>query len=181
MNGDEAAFRELVATYRQYLFQTIYAIVRHTKDAEDLSQDVWSRIYFSLPQYQMKGLKTWMTRIAVNRAIDFKRSASRRREEMTAEMEVPMQAQAAQPAGTFAFSSNGVEHEVLMKETTELVRKKLHEIPANYHEVLTAYYIQHQSYQDIASAHGVTVKTIESKLYRAKQWLRNNWKEEDFM
>lgn len=179
LNGDEAAFRELVATYRQYLFQTIYAIVRHTKDAEDLSQDVWSRIYFSLPQYQMKGLKTWMTRIAVNRAIDFKRSASRRREEMTAEMEVPMQA--GQPAGTLAFSSNGVEQEVLMKETTELVRKKLHEIPVNYHEVLTAYYIQHQSYQDIASAHGVTVKTIESKLYRAKQWLRNNWKEEDFM
>ncbi|NHW39062.1 sigma-70 family RNA polymerase sigma factor [Paenibacillus aceris] len=179
LNGDEAAFRELVATYRQYLFQTIFAIVRHTKDAEDLSQDVWSRIYFSLPQYQMKGLKTWMTRIAVNRAIDFKRSASRRREEMTAEMEVTIQA--GQTAATHLSSSGGVEQEVLMKETSELVRRKLHQIPANYHEVLTAYYIHHQSYQDIASAHGVTVKTIESKLYRAKQWLRNNWKEEDFL
>ncbi|MDD9271996.1 RNA polymerase sigma factor [Paenibacillus sp. GCM10023248] len=179
LNGDQAAFRELVATYRQYLFQTIYAIVRHTKDAEDLSQDVWSRIYFSLPQYQMKGLKTWMTRIAVNRAIDFKRSASRRREEVTAEMEDSIQADPT--AGPYPSSSHSVEQEVMTRETTELVRRKLHQIPANYHEVLTAYYIHHQSYQDIAAANGVTVKTVESKLYRAKQWLRNNWKEEDFL
>ncbi|MCY9666886.1 sigma-70 family RNA polymerase sigma factor [Paenibacillus alginolyticus] len=176
MNGDEAAFRELVTTYRHYLFQTIFAIVRHAKDAEDLSQDVWTRIYFSLPQYQMKGLKTWMTRIAVNRAIDFKRSASRRREEMTAEMEGPLQS-----SDTYPYTEHGVEQEVMLNETTELVRKKLHQIPANYHEVLTAYYIHHQSYQDIANAQGVTVKTIESKLYRAKQWLRNNWKEEEFL
>ncbi|MDQ0903022.1 sigma-70 family RNA polymerase sigma factor [Paenibacillus sp. V4I7] len=176
MNGDEAAFRELVTTYRHHLFQTIYAIVRHAKDAEDLSQDVWTRIYFSLPQYQMKGLKTWMTRIAVNRAIDFKRSASRRKEEMTAEMGEPIQS-----SGTHRYFEHGVEHEVMLNETTELVRKKLHQIPANYHEVLTAYYIHHQSYQDIANAHGVTVKTVESKLYRAKQWLRNNWKEEEFL
>ncbi|MGO4269536.1 RNA polymerase sigma factor [Paenibacillus sp. TAF58] len=74
-----------------------------------------------------------------------------------------------------------MEHEVMLNETTELVRKKLHQIPVNYHEVLTAYYIHHQSYQDIANAHGVTVKTVESKLYRAKQWLRNNWKEEEFL
>lgn len=176
LNGDEAAFRELVTTYRHYLFQTIFAIVRHAKDAEDLSQDVWTRIYFSLPQYQMKGLKTWMTRIAVNRAIDFKRSAIRRREEMTAEMEEPLQS-----SDTYPYTEHGVEHEVMLNETTELVRKKLHQIPANYHEVLTAYYIHHQSYQDIADAHGVTVKTVESKLYRAKQWLRNHWKEEEFL
>ncbi|MBD0384357.1 RNA polymerase sigma factor [Paenibacillus sedimenti] len=172
--GDESAFRELVATYRQYLFQTIYAIVRHPKDAEDLTQDVWTRIYFSLPQYQMKGLKTWMTRIAVNRAIDFKRSASRKREEMTAEIEDPVQTIAT-------HHHNDLEHEVVMNETARLVRTKLDQIPANYQDVLSAYYLDHQTYQDIADAQGVTVKTVESKLYRAKQWLRKNWKEEDFL
>ncbi|OPH51298.1 RNA polymerase subunit sigma [Paenibacillus ferrarius] len=177
LNGDESAFRELVSTYRHYVFQTIYAIVRHTKDAEDLSQDVWTRIYFSLPQYQMKGLKTWITRIAVNRSIDFKRSANRKREDTTAEMEISVQA-AAEP---LFHQQRAVEHEVIMNETAQLVRKRLHQIPPNYQEVLTAYYIQHQSYQDIADAHGITVKTVESKLYRAKQWLRKNWKEEDFL
>ena len=71
--------------YRPFIWQTIFAIVRHKKDAEDLSQEVWTRIYFSLPQYERKGLKTWMTRIAVNRAIDFKRAASRRKEDVVAE------------------------------------------------------------------------------------------------
>ncbi|WP_205516931.1 sigma-70 family RNA polymerase sigma factor [Paenibacillus sp. SYP-B3998] len=173
LNGDESAFRELVTTYRHYLFQTIYAVVRHPKDAEDLTQDVWTRIYFSLPQYQMKGLKTWMTRIAVNRAIDFKRASSRKREEMTAEIEEPLQLKAAD-------HYYDLENEVLMNETSLLVREKLDQIPANYQDVLMAYYLHHQTYQDIAAAQGVTVKTVESKLYRAKQWLRKNWKEEDF-
>ncbi|MFD0695477.1 RNA polymerase sigma factor [Paenibacillus sp. GCM10027628] len=172
--GDESAFRELVATYRHYLFQTIYAIVRHPKDAEDLTQDVWTRIYFSLPQYQMKGLKTWMTRIAVNRAIDFKRAASRKREEMTAEIEDPVPT-------TATHHHNDLEQEVVMNETAKLVRTKLDQIPTNYQDVLMAYYLHHQTYQDIADAQGVTVKTVESKLYRAKQWLRKNWKEEDFI
>jgi len=173
LDGDESAFRELVAAYRQYLFQTIYAVVRHPKDAEDLTQDVWTRIYFSLPQYQMKGFKTWITRIAVNRAIDFKRAASRKKEEMTAEIIDSVQ-------GGAVHHDNHLEREVVLKETVQLVRSKLDQIPSNYQDVLMAYYLQHQSYQDIAEEQGVTVKTVESKLYRAKQWLRKNWKEEDF-
>ncbi|WP_261808070.1 RNA polymerase sigma factor [Paenibacillus sp. N3.4] len=176
LNGDESAFRELVTAYRHYVFQTIYAIVRHTKDTEDLSQDVWTRIYFSLPQYQMKGFKTWLTRIAVNRAIDFKRSASRKREDVTAEMEASVQT--SEPVMPHQHE---VENEVIMNETARLVRNRLQQIPPNYQDVLTAYYIQHQSYQDIAETQGTTVKTVESKLYRAKQWLRKNWKEEDFL
>lgn len=159
--------------YRPYILQTIYAIVRHQKDAEDLSQEVWTRIYFSLPQYERKGLKTWITRIAVNRAIDFKRASSRRKEDIMAQFEETLAEQPPHP-------EHGVEHEVLIRETAELVREKLHQIPPNYQDVLLAYYIHHQSYRDIANAQGITVKTVESKLYRAKMWLRNHWKEEEF-
>ncbi|MDR6553690.1 sigma-70 family RNA polymerase sigma factor [Paenibacillus qinlingensis] len=176
VKGDEAAFRELVIRYRPYILQTIFAIVRHQKDAEDLSQEVWTRIYFSLPQYEKKGLKTWMTRIAVNRAIDFKRASSRRKEDIIAEFE-----EAVTPTGQAPpHLEHSVEHEVLIKETTEFIRHKLDQIPSNYQDVLLAYYIHHQSYQDIANAQGVTIKTVESKLYRAKQWVRNRWKEEEF-
>lgn len=174
MKGDEAAFRELITRYRPYILQTIFTIVRHQKDAEDLSQEVWTRIYFSLPQYERKGLKTWMTRIAVNRAIDFKRASSRRKEDIVAELETAISSTGP------PHPEHGVEHEVLIKETTEFVRQKLDQIPTNYQDVLLAYYIHHQSYQDIANAQGVTIKTVESKLYRAKQWVRNHWKEEEF-
>ncbi|CAN7165814.1 RNA polymerase sigma factor [Paenibacillus sp. LjRoot56] len=174
LKGDETAFRELIARYRPYILQTISAIVRHQKDAEDLSQEVWTRIYFSLPRYEKKGLKTWMTRIAVNRAIDFKRATSRRKEDSVAGFEEALSSAGPTP------SELSVEQEVLIRETTEFVRHKLHQIPANYQDVLLAYYIHQQSYQDIADAQGITIKTVESKLYRAKMWLRNHWKEEEF-
>ncbi|WNR46947.1 sigma-70 family RNA polymerase sigma factor [Paenibacillus roseipurpureus] len=172
--GDESAFRELVTMHRSYIFQTIFAVVRHKKDAEDLSQEVWTRIYFSLPQYEGKGFKTWITRIAVNRAIDFKRASSRRKEDFIAEIEEAVPMTGAPPL------EQGVEHEILLRETTAFVREKLHQIPPNYQDVLQAYYIHHQSYQDIAHAQGITIKTVESKLYRAKMWVRNHWKEEEF-
>ncbi|HZG59424.1 MAG TPA: sigma factor [Anoxybacillus sp.] len=80
--GNEHAFRLLVEKYRHYLFKTVYAIIRNEKDAEDVTQEVFVRIYLSLPQYQSQGFKTWMTCIAVNYAIDVKRKMQRQREEI---------------------------------------------------------------------------------------------------
>lgn len=172
VDGDEEAFRELVHMYRNYLFQVVYSVVRHTKDAEDLVQEVLVSIFFSLPNYKHKGLKAWMTRIAVNKAIDYKRSMNRKQEDMMAE------------PGERVIGDGGddewTESLLLRKEKKELVASKLEQLPSNYQTILVAYYMEHKTYQQIADEQGITVKTVESKLYRARQWARKHWKEEEF-
>ena len=54
-------------------FTTVYGVLRNEKDAEDAAQEVFLKIYTSLPQYEKQGFKTWISRIAVNHAIDMKR------------------------------------------------------------------------------------------------------------
>jgi RNA polymerase sigma factor (sigma-70 family) len=169
--GDHDAFRLLMDKYNTYLFHVAYSVLRSTKDAEDVTQEVLLKIYASLPHYQHKGLKAWMTRIAFNKSIDYKRALERKREQPTADMEGLGRAEA---------NDISVEDEVMTAQLQQRVRDCLHEIPDNYRQVVLAYYIEDKSYQEIAIQQGVAIKTVESKLYRAKQWIRKHWKEEEW-
>ncbi|GJM73069.1 hypothetical protein HMSSN036_52850 [Paenibacillus macerans] len=74
-------FRWLVQEYGTYIYRVTYSVLHDAKEAEDAAQETFLQIYKSLPEYRSQGLKTWMTRIAVNKAIDLKRRRDRRKEE----------------------------------------------------------------------------------------------------
>ena len=74
--GDTEAFRLLIDRYANYIYQAAYGVLRNGKDAEDVAQEAFVQIFLSLPRYQRKGLKSWMARIAVNKAIDYRRKTT---------------------------------------------------------------------------------------------------------
>jgi RNA polymerase sigma factor (sigma-70 family) len=166
-NGSEHAFRMLIEMNKQYVFKCIYGVLRNQKDAEDASQEVWMKIYNSLPQYEHQGFKTWMTRIAVNHAIDCKRKFARKSEDLVDELPIKQ-------------TLDSAETRLLKKEQKQLVMRYLQDVPDSYREVIEGFYIKEKSYQQLANEQQVQVKTIETKLYRARLWMRKNWKEEDF-
>ena len=169
-SGNDHAFRILVEKYRHDLFRTIYAILRDQKEAEDAAQEVFIKIYTSLSQYENQGFKTWITRIAVNHAIDMKRKRDRKQEDIFDSLF----------HDTLGSEQESVEAEIINKERRILVRKKLHELPVNYRNVIYDFYIEEKSYQQMAEEQNVQVKTIETKLYRARNWMKKHWKENDF-
>jgi RNA polymerase sigma factor (sigma-70 family) len=160
----------LVEKYRNDVFRTIFAVLRDQKEAEDAAQEVFLKIFTSLPHYENQGFKTWMTRIAVNHAIDVKRKLVRRKEEAVESHE-------QQAIGT---PKDNVEKELIETERQRLVRNKLNELPDNYRDVIYGFYIAENSYQELADEQKVQVKTIETKLYRARLWMKKNWKEDNF-
>lgn len=170
LRQNEHAFRVLVEKYRNDVFRTIFAILRDQKEAEDATQEVFIKIYTSLPNYENQGFKTWITRIAVNHSIDVKRKLNRRSEEVVENVE---QKELFTPA-------DHVEHEVIIREKKQKVHDKLDELPENYRDVIYGYYIAEKSYQQMAIEQNVQVKTIEMKLYRARHWMKKHWKEDDF-
>lgn len=169
-NGNDHAFRLLVEKYRNTIFHTVYGVLRNEKDAEDATQEVFMKIYTSLPQYEKQGFKTWITRIAVNHAIDIKRKQVRRKEDQQVEYE----------EGGHTPVTDNVEQLILQKEKRQLLREKLQELPDNYREVVEEFYIHDRTYKEIAEKQQARVKTIEVKLYRARQWMKKHWKEDDF-
>ena len=168
--GDEQAFRLLIERYKNDLFKAIYPILKNEKDAEDVTQEVFLKIYYALPQYKLQSLKAWMTRIAINHAIDLKRKKQRQNETV---LEPEVFSAVSQPGcNTIAL--------LMRKEQREVVRNRLDEMPPNYRDVIYAYYITEKSYKQIADEQKVGVKTIEMKLYRARNWMKKHWKEDYF-
>ena len=165
--GNEQAFRFLIETYKNYVFRVIYPVLRNEKDAEDALQEIWIKTYNALPHYANQGFKTWLSRIAVNHAIDTKRKRERLKETIDADLD----------KGLF----EDAEAPLIRKEVREKVYRRLREMPENYRDVITAYYIKEKSYKEIAMEQNVEVKTVETKLYRARVWMKKHWKEEDFL
>lgn len=169
--GNDHAFRLLVEKYRHYIFKIIYGVLRNEKDAEDAAQEVFMKIYFSLPNYKKQGFKTWITRIAVHHAIDLKRKKQRSKEDIREDFIY----ENASPRG------DTPELLLLKKEKQDNVMKHIGELPENYREVIIGFYIKEKSYEQLAKEQQVKIKTIETKLYRARQWMKKHWKEDDFL
>jgi RNA polymerase sigma-70 factor (ECF subfamily) len=78
-DGDIDAFRALVEQHSRYLFGVAVRLVRNAEDAQDVVQDTWVKAHAQLARFESRAeLRTWLTRIAVNCAIDHLRSMKRR-------------------------------------------------------------------------------------------------------
>lgn len=170
LQGNDHAFRILIEKYRSFIFQTIYGVLRNEKDAEDATQEVFIKLYLSLPKYEGKGLKTWMARIAVNHSIDVKRKKDRRREEVTEDVVLQL----------VTASSDSIEEKYMKQELQHNVRKRINELPPNYQHVVFGYYIEEKSFKELANEQGINEKSVRVKLHRARNWMRVHWKEDDF-
>src|ERR1700726_487376 len=71
---DEMAFREIVERYQAKVFSIIYGILRNHNDAEDIAQQVFSKVYFSIRNFDFRSsLLTWIYKITVNECYDYLR------------------------------------------------------------------------------------------------------------
>src|SRR3984885_14721230 len=71
---DEMAFREIVERYQAKVFSIIYGILRNHNDAEDIAQQVFAKVYFSIRNFDFRSsLLTWIYKITVNECYDYLR------------------------------------------------------------------------------------------------------------
>src|ERR1700741_1141396 len=72
--GDETAFREIVERYQSKVFSIIHGIVRQRNDVEDIAQQVFAKVWFSIRNFDFRSsLITWIYKITVNECFDYLR------------------------------------------------------------------------------------------------------------
>lgn len=80
-SGDDSAFNQIVSTYRKRIMGTIARLIGRPEDVEDVAQDVFLRLYFSLEQLRTPEVfEPWLYRLTVNAAYDYLRKQRRRHE-----------------------------------------------------------------------------------------------------
>src|SRR5204862_3754526 len=85
--GDQAAFNQIVLAYRKRILGTISRLIGRPEDVEDVAQEVFVRLYYSLDQLRTAELfEPWLYRLTVNASYDYLRRAKRRGESRMADL-----------------------------------------------------------------------------------------------
>ncbi|MFK7694398.1 RNA polymerase sigma factor [Paenibacillus sp. HJGM_3] len=171
--GDPLAFRELVERHKSYIFTLLIQLIGHRETAEDLAQEVFLKLYRSLPQFRAEAkFTTWLYRIAANTAVDYKRANSRNPLLKLLRLgRDPTAMPTANPV------DEDPERSAVAKEAQALMQRLVGGLPDKYKLILFLYHYRQLSVQEIAAIAGLPVKTVETRLYRGRALLRDRWKE----
>ena len=161
LKGDQRAFKLLVDTYQLMVVNTCYAFVHDRDEAEDIAQDVFVQVFESLGRFRFESkLSTWLYRIAVNRSI--KHCKSPRGRAIKIDIDSWKQQEVAQ-------SVEMPQQQILEEqEQIELLHKAIDKLPENQRTALILNKYEELSYKEIADVMGVSLSSVESLLFRAK-------------
>jgi len=148
--GSQASFQTLARHY-----------TRNPVDIEDLVQETFLKAYGRLDSFQhQSSFFTWLYRIAVNTILDSMKRRGRSPVQAVEDPEV-----LATPAPTqISGPSSGIERE----EITRITHEVLDELPEIFRTVLVMREFEDLAYQDIADVLGISIGTVESRLFRAR-------------
>src|SRR5579872_3017309 len=86
-SGDDSAFNQVVQAYRKRILGTIARLIGRPEDVEDVGQEVFLRLYYSLDQLRTAEVfEPWLYRLTVNAAYDYLRKQRRRQESRMADL-----------------------------------------------------------------------------------------------
>src|ERR1700738_1915626 len=86
-SGDDTAFNAIVIAYRKRIFGTVSRLIGRPEDVEDVAQEVFLRLYYSLDQLRTPGgFEPWLYRLTVNASYDYLRKQRRRNESRMADL-----------------------------------------------------------------------------------------------
>jgi RNA polymerase sigma-70 factor (ECF subfamily) len=158
--GDEAAFEELMRRYKRPVLNFIYRLVNDAGEADDIAQEVFVRVYQNLCDYSPRmRFSTWLFALARNAAIDHLRWRKRH-------PTVPLD---SVPDPT---TLTDVADEVNAHEIGTQVAAAIGSLPEDQRTALVLAEYHGLSYAEIAEIMRCSEKSVESRLYRAKQTLR---------
>jgi len=160
--GDDAAFRRVVDTHGPRLYLLAVSMLGNRHDAEDVVQDTFIGAFRGLGGFQGRAsLKTWLTRILINNVVKLRRSRRVRKAWPIDEIgEPPSEA----PAGRTTETSRAD-----MRMDMAAIISRLSE---EHRAVILLREMQGMTYDEIAAALAVPRGTVESRLFRARQKLR---------
>lgn len=159
--GDDAAWSRLVSRHARRVFAIAYRFSGRVDEAEDLTQEIFVRVYERLHQYREEeaGFEAWLGAVARHHAIDDYR---RKREERRRRIEAPGSLE------VFESPHEGPHRSLERRERVEAVRRGLRALPSELREVLILCDLQGLAYDEIAASLSLPLGTVKSRINRGR-------------
>ena len=159
-DGDMTAFEELYKTYHRRVYSLCLRMTRNASEAEDLTQDVFVRLFRKLKTFRGEAsFTTWLHRITVNEVLMHFRKAKVRPDRTTEEPPVSVVAGTDNPARMSLLDRISLD---------EAVR----ELPPGYRAVFVLHDVEGYEHRQIGLMLGCAIGTSKSQLHKARMRLR---------
>jgi len=165
-SGNDAAFRTLMERYQQQVFRTVMGFVHSKEDAEDITQEIFIRVYQSLNTFQGESeLSTWLYRITVNMSLNFLRSNRKKRLMQSLEALFTLRSEDKTPL-----------EELESTERDRRIRQAIDSLPERQRLAFILSRYEELPQKKIAAVMNRSEGTVEQLLQRAKENLRKKLK-----
>jgi RNA polymerase sigma-70 factor (ECF subfamily) len=164
--GDPSAFNDVVGAYRRRIFGTVSRLIGRPEDVEDVAQEVFLRLYFSLDQLRSAEVfEPWLYRLTVNAALDYLRK--RRKRKLEARVS-DLSEQQVMLADAAAGSRVQVDDQQKSR-IREFVDSLLSAVSEEDRLLLTLKEVEGLSLKDLEKVYHVNENALKVRLFRARQ------------
>ncbi len=164
LTGDQAAWAELVRTHTRRIYNLCYRFTGRTQEADDLTQDVFLRVYKTLGSFQgsQGSFTTWLTSLTRNLLIDHYRKHKKERADVSVDDEDT--AEIAETNVTFT------RPDVVMieQEGREAIQAAITRLSPDLREAVILRDMQELEYREISIVLGVPEGTVKSRINRGR-------------
>lgn len=172
--GDESAFKFLVDEFQKKVYNTCLGLLQNAEDAEDTTQEIFVSVYQSIHQFKGDSkLSTWIYRIAVTKSLDFIRMKKRKKRfAFIQQFFFNEHGEIKNEVGHFNHPGIQLEN----KERAFILFQAIDKLPENQKTAFILSKLEDLSYTEISEVMGVSISSVESLLFRAKQNLQKHLK-----
>jgi len=164
-SGDDSAFNQIVTAYRKRILGTIARLIGRPEDVEDVGQEVFLRLYYSLDQLRTKEVfEPWLYRLTVNAAYDYLRRQRRRPESRMSDLSEQQVMMADASAGS--KRNDEERHKVKVRET---VQSLLENVSDEDRALLILKEVEGLSLKELERVYHVNENALKVRLFRARQ------------
>jgi len=167
--GEEAAFAEILATYRTPIYNLCYRMTRNQEDAVDLGQEVFIKVFNLLDRFDENyAFSSWLFRIATNHCIDFLR---RRRMRFQS---IESSTGADGEEFELQLPDTGPTPDMVMqrKEALSRLEEVIADLPPHYKAITLLRHDQQLSYEEIAEVLDLPLGTVKARIHRARNMIQ---------
>lgn len=160
--GDTAAFGQLVAQTQTSVYNLAYSILHNHEEAQDIVQEIYLRVWRALPNFRGDAkFSTWLYRVVINTCLNRRRQL--RTQLSMVDSEEALRRLSAPDTDPLANA--------LDQERNEFLWALVDRLPEKYRLVISLFYQQQLSYQEIADLLSLPLGTIKAHLNRAREAL----------
>lgn len=171
LKGQQSSFSELIDKYKNLVFDLAYRMTYNLQDAEDISQEVFIRVYKSLynfnPNYKFS---TWLYQMTLNIC----RDRFRKGKIPSVSLDAPLNKDDQKDfSSIIPDNQNNPEDIIMGVEQTNFINALIASLSPKYREIIILRHLRDLSYEEMSKILNISLGSVKSRIFRARELLKN--------